>query len=77
MLQPQPDHELRPRLPVGGVAAEDECGRGEAGQHLQPRPLPARLPSGLQDRAVNRTFAEKALMSTLPCRKLLLANFLF
>ena len=53
MLQPQPDHELRPRLPVGGVAAEDECGRGEAGQHLQPRLLPARLPSGLQDRAVN------------------------
>ena len=53
MLQPQPDHELRPRLPVRGVAAEDECGRGEAGQHLQPRPLPARLPRGLQDRAAN------------------------
>ena len=53
MLQPQPDHELRPRLPVRGVAAEDECGRGEAGQPLQPRPLPARLPRGLQDRAAN------------------------
>ena len=72
MLQPQPDHELWPRLPVGGVAAEDECGRGEAGQHLQPRPLPARLPCGLQDRAVNEplqsfTVPEKAPMSTLPC----------